>query len=389
MKIPGMLLRNRNGDAAAALLDARTDPRSDGFSSSASARHGGGNNRGSSVDGHHPSAPVLPPEETAHGDSTLAPMQPSSDSDDVSDVTDPSNLECPSANPCTVNPRPAVQKQTQQQQHLSRRCDDDLDRETCQAIDESQAAHIAHTRQQVLEEIRFRRALERASNEAVQGSVFQGAVLQSQPALVEDEADFVRMVRQSILDERNRESEAEKRYALELEFALTQSEDLVMQQQDREARCKESEEELMQGVITRSRAEEEAELRKEEDLLREAFTQSLGMKVNEGTDQEREEELLQVAVAQSLAEDAANKEKTMRYEEEQLRLALANSMGTEATVSENELVEEGIQKSLSEGKTPEDVIEEVLKLSLQEEEHIGEEEGEQLKKAMERSKLES
>jgi len=89
------------------------------------------------------------------------------------------------------------------------------------------------------------------------------------------------------------------------------------------ARLKESEEELLQGVVAKSREEAEAELEKEEALLRDAIVQSLEGKTNEEMERKKEEELLLYVMTQSLTEEAASKKKKKQDEEEQISRALA------------------------------------------------------------------
>jgi len=354
-----------------------TNPRSEEFPSV--ARLGGGDPSGYSVDDYHPQLPVLPPEEIAHGTS-LAPIRSPRESDSVSDVTNSLNRNHPSANASLL--------QSEEQQHPSRINDDYLDSELRKAIAESQAAHIAHTKQQVTQDIRLRRALELASKESASADCQAGAGSSDSQGVVpqsstEEDKNLVQTVRQSILDEQNRKAEAEKKYALELEYAMKQSEELVMHQQKEEAQLKRSEEELVLGTVAKSRAEAEAERQKEEELLRYAVTQSLAREANDEEERKREEEQLQIALTQSLAEDVAEKEKLRWSEQEQLRWALAQSLGGEAKVSEDELVEEGMRKSLNEGKDPELELEQMAKLSLEKKECIGEAGEEQRKKPAE------
>merc|ERR1711957_44747 len=149
------------------------------------------------------------------------------------------------------------------------------------------------------------------------------------------------------------------------------------------------EKELLQSVVAKSRAEAEAELQKEEELLRITIAQSLAKKAREEKDeQEKEELLIQEAITQSLAEDTTNKEKIKRDEEEQLQQALAFILAEEAKLSKDELLEEGIHNPLSKGNHPELdwELEEVLKLS-EEKEHVGEDQEGQLKQPASRDLL--
>merc|ERR1719491_1527357 len=82
----------------------------------------------------------------------------------------------------------------------------------CQAGADGNDSPNANRERVVMEEIQYQRALELAPNNSAyadgqagaDGSDFQGLVPQSQQDLVEGEAHFVRTIRQSILDERNR-----------------------------------------------------------------------------------------------------------------------------------------------------------------------------------------
>merc|ERR1711957_1140201 len=145
------------------------------------------------------------------------------------------------------------------------------------------------------------------------------------------------------------------------------------------------EKELLQSVVATSRAEAEAELQKEEELLRITIAQSLAKKAKEEKDeQEKEELLIQEAVTQSLAEDITNKEKIKRDEEEQLQQALAFIRAEEVKLSKDELLE----NPLSQGEHPEFdwELEKVLKLS-EEKEHVCENQEGQLKQPASRDLL--
>ena len=323
--------------------------------------------------------PVLSPDGIAHG-TLLAPIRSPRESDSVSDVTSLSNLNHPSANPFLLKP--------EQQQHPSRRNDDCLDNELRKAIAESQAAHIADTKQLVKQDIRLRRALELASKESASADCQAGAdVIDSQGVVLrsptEEDKILVQIIRQSILDERKRKVEAEKKYALMLEHALKQSEELAMHQQKQEEHLKRSEDELVLGMVAKSCAEVEAERQKEEELLRYAVTQSLESGAKDEKERKREEEQLKIALTQSLAENAAEMEKLRLSEQEQIRWAMTQSLVREVKVSGDELVEEGMRKSLNNGKDPELELEQITKPSLDKKECIGKEGGEQRKKPAE------
>merc|ERR1711957_1099387 len=121
------------------------------------------------------------------------------------------------------------------------------------------------------------------------------------------------------------------------------------------------EKELLQSVVAKSRAEAEAELQKEEELLR-------------------------ITIAQSLAKKA--KEEKDEQEKEELQQALAFILAEEAKLSKDELLEEGIHNPLSKGNHPELdwELEKVLKLS-EEKEHVGEDQEGQLKQPASRDLL--
>ena len=211
-----------------------------------------------------------------------------------------------------------------------------------QAISESQAAHIQHTRRQVEADIQFRRAMERASNESAQ--LMPQDEDPSNPALdgdreVEEQQLLQMVARRSILEEESRQTEDEEKYELDLELALRQSEQLDALKQEEEQRFKESEEEILKDILVKSREEEEKALQQEEELLKHVLAKSVS-----------------------------------------------------DNVDEDELVDQVMKKSCEHGNDripEEEMLEQVLKMSLEEKEHVVDEEAEQIRKAMEWSTMES
>merc|ERR1711966_428567 len=76
-------------------------------------------------------------------------------------------------------------------------------------------------------------------------------------------------------------------------------------------------------------------------------------------------------------------EKLRLSEQEQIRWAMTQSLGREVKVGGDELVEEGMRKSLNNGKDPELELEQITKPLLDKKECIGKEGGEQRKKPVE------
>jgi hypothetical protein len=226
---------------------------------------------------------------------------------------------------------------------------DNADAEVQRAISESQATHIAHTRRQVDDDIQFRRALEVAAQE----SAMMMATTAANGEEGDDDDDEVQLMKmasqRSIIDEQNRLRESQNKYELELELALKQSEHLNTLMSEEEMRLREGEDEMIQDLLLKSRAEEEEARRLEE---------------------QREEELVRKALEKSVDPDCAN-------------------------VDEDELVEEAIRKSVCDSEeddrkeSAEEVLKRVMRLSLEEKDRIAREEEEELKKAMEWSMLES
>ncbi|KAL3776167.1 hypothetical protein ACHAW5_005705 [Stephanodiscus triporus] len=245
------------------------------------------------------------------------------------------------------------------------------------AISESQATHIAHTRQQVADDIEFRRSLERASNESARN-------------LVGESAD---------VDEREVLSARDK-YEAELELALRQSEHAHELRREEEERIRASEEELIADLLVRTRMEEERvrALRQEEDERIRASEEQLiaDLLVRTRVEEERvhalrqeEEERIRASeeqlIADLLVRTRVEEEGARQQEEEMLRKALAASLEDHANVDENGSVAEAVKKSVQDCDV--DPIERVLQLSLDEKEMLDEEEEELIRRAMEQSVL--
>eukprot|EP00571_Detonula_confervacea_P011758 CAMPEP_0172299746 /NCGR_PEP_ID=MMETSP1058-20130122/1981_1 /TAXON_ID=83371 /ORGANISM="Detonula confervacea, Strain CCMP 353" /LENGTH=962 /DNA_ID=CAMNT_0013009301 /DNA_START=12 /DNA_END=2897 /DNA_ORIENTATION=- len=293
--------------------------------------HGRGSNGNMSPPFRSPPFRTLPPQRDTSSSSSRRNISPPSSRSTGETYTAPTAIAAADS--------PVVERYHSQ---LSRRgnCNNGGDpQDIRQAIRASQAAHIAHTRQQVAEDIQFRRALEQASNTSVADAQQQQQQQQSssEDNSINEEGDLIKMAsRRSILDEQQRQNSAEERDRAELELILEQSERVHTLEQKEVQRFIKSEEELMAEVMVKSRVEEEEYL-------------------------QNEEELLQQALVKSLAENA--------------------------NVDENELMAEVMRKSLSDScksgdEETEEVLEGVLKMSLEEKKKSDEEE-EQLRKAME------
>lgn len=215
------------------------------------------------------------------------------------------------------------------------------------AITESQAAHIAHTRQQVADDIQFRRALEAA---AQQSSAEQDT----------EEQEVILMARRcSILDEEQRRFVEIQQYEAEVQRAIDESHHV----QEEEERRKESESELIQEAMARSEIEASKipeDTEEEKELLRQAISTSMA-----NTDVVDEKDLLEEAVRKSLSEK----------------------------VNENDLIAEATRVSLTESNSSnddveeEDILEEALRLSLEEKERAESEENELIRRALEASMM--
>ncbi len=187
------------------------------------------------------------------------------------------------------------------------------DSEIHRAISESQAAHIVHTRQQVADDIEFRRSLTLASNESARNLDVE---------LVD-------------IDGHERILMAKEKYEAELELALRQSEYVHALRQEEDERIRASEEQLIADLLVRSRKEEESAERDEEEILREALAKSLedGWSVDESELMDEavkksasvptnQDETLEWVLKLSLEE----KEKMDEEEEELIRKAMEHSM---------------------------------------------------------------
>ena len=249
------------------------------------------------------------------------------------------------------------------------------------AISESQATHIAHTRQQVADDIEFRRSLELASNESARN-------LGVEPVDIHEQERILM---------------AREKYEADLELALRQSEHVHVLRQEEDERIRASEEQLIADLLLRTRIEEVSAKRDEEEILRKALITSLedGCNVDENA-------LLAEAVTKSVNDNAATptnhdetlervlqlsleEEERMNEEEEILRRALITSLEDGWNVDESALLAEAVTKSVNDNAaTPtnhDETLERVLQLSLEEEKKMNEEEEEHIRKALEQSML--
>ena len=229
-------------------------------------------------------------------------------------------------------------------------------------ITESQAAHAAHTRRQVDDDIRFRRALEAAAmqsrNEEEGGqqqrqpqshriynddadfeSQLERAIADSQSSLTQPgasslgggggggqplqpdgEDDLVRMIaEQSIREEEQRQRAAQEKYQVEMEMALKQSEHL----EEQNKRIQSSEEELLQQILEQTRREQEEAQVAEQQLMQRVIRESVASAEGEGGVQE--EELLEEVLKMSL-EEKQRLANSAEEEAEQIRKAMEWSM---------------------------------------------------------------
>ena len=183
------------------------------------------------------------------------------------------------------------------------------------AISESQATHIAHTRQQVADDIEFRRSLELASNESARN-------LGVEPVDIHEQERILM---------------AREKYEAELELALRQSEHVHVLRQEEDERIRASEEQLIADLLLRTRIEEVSAKRDEEEILRKALITSLedGCNVDENA-------LLAEAVTKSVNDNAA----TPTNHDETLERVLQLSLEEEKKMNEEE--EEHIRKALEQ-----------------------------------------
>ena len=223
------------------------------------------------------------------------------------------------------------------------------------AITESQAAHIAHTRQQVADDIQFRRALEAAAQQSQQ---------QQRPSIsaeqdTEEQEVILMARRRSILDEEQRRLVEIQQYEAEVQRAIDESHHV----QEEEERRKESESELIQEAMARSEIEASKipeDTEEEKELLRQAISTSMA-----NTDVVDEKDLLEEAVRKSLSEK----------------------------VNENDLIAEATRVSLTDSNSSnddpeeEEILEEALRLSLEEKERAESEENELIRRALEASMM--
>jgi hypothetical protein len=180
------------------------------------------------------------------------------------------------------------------------------------AISESQATHIAHTRQQVADDIKFRRSLELASIESARNLCVEERLL----------------------------SESKKCEA-ELELALRQSEHIYAMRQQEEERVKASEEQLIADLLLRTRIEEENAQREEEEMLSRTLVVSL--KVDRNV---IEEELLAEAIMRSINESAPDPNSQDEIVERVLKLSWEEQLKMDE--EEEEHIRKAIRHSMSD-----------------------------------------
>ena len=252
-------------------------------------------------------------------------------------------------------PPPTLQRR--QQQHYGNSNISDMDYR--RVITESQAAHAAHTRRQVDDDIRFRRALEAAEMQSLNEDSSNGGggggnrqrqtphriydddaefesqleraiadsreaslgrQSQQQPQSDGGEDDLVRMIsEQSIREEEERQRAAQEKYQLEMEMALRQSEYL----EEENKRKRSSEEELLQQIIDQTRREQEEAQVAEQQMMQRVMSESVAAAESGGGVQE--EELLEEVLKMSL-EEKQRLARNAEEEAEQIRKAMEWSM---------------------------------------------------------------
>lgn len=212
------------------------------------------------------------------------------------------------------------------------------------AIEETQTAHVAHTRGQVDDDIRFRRALEIASIQSRQRneddyvseyeSQLERAIADSQRVShrayeergggggqTDGEDDLVRMIAaQSIRDEENRQRSANQKYQVEMEMALKQSEHL----EEEKKRQQLSEEDLLQKVLEQTRREYDESQLEEKEMMQRAIRESIDS-LEMGKSGDDDDEMLEEVLKMSL-EEKQQQASSVEEEAEQLRQALEWSM---------------------------------------------------------------
>jgi len=206
-------------------------------------------------------------------------------------------------------------------------------------ITESQAAHAAHTRRQVDDDIQFRRALEiasiqsRSEDELQFESQMERAIADSRrlsnehahhgrrPSQQDGEDDLVRMIsEQSIRDEEERQRSVNEKYQVELEVALKQSEHLEEENKRRQS----SEEELIQKVLEQTRREMEEARITEHEMMQRVMRESLESQ-EEGKKGGVDDEMLEEVLKMSL-EEKQRQASSAEEEAEQIRKAMEWSM---------------------------------------------------------------
>lgn len=276
-----------------------------------------------------------------------------------------SNTQIPATSATNVTPPPSVPMVTaatipttmSHQQHPKPRVVYmDNDEEIRHTIMESQASHIAHTRQQVSDDIQLRRALEMASNASAQD--VNNAVSAEEEDEEQQMLDLAR--RSSIMDEEKRLHSEKENYDAELKRAMEKSE----QEREEGERLKESEANMLKELMAQSEAEENVMHEDEEEVYQRAISTSLEDSANVD-----EDDLFAEAARKSLCEK----------------------------VDENDLLAEAMRVSLSdtesnrhESGSDEDMLADIMRISLQEKEMAERElddEEEMMKRAIDASML--
>lgn len=259
-----------------------------------------------------------------------------------------------------------------------------------QAVTESQHYHMAHSRELLHHDIEFRRSIELASAQsAAQSNTVRGEMLETERKNLElaqelslkseqeyrrmlsefdhlmehaiqqskadnaqeiDEENLVQMIsQQSILDAKYQQTQSEKKYVLELELALKESERFEMLKREEEELTRRSEEELVRHIMSKSQTQAKqpsVSTGDEEDVFNKILEQSRAEEDDKARSAAEEERIeLEKALQISLQEG----QKSDEEEQEQMNMALEWSLHDgeyydEFENKQNELEEERVNE---------------------------------------------
>jgi hypothetical protein len=165
-----------------------------------------------------------------------------------------------------------------------------------------------------------------------------------------DEENLVQMIsQQSILDAKYQQTQAEKKYVLELELALKESERFEMLKREEEELTRRSEEELVRHIMSKSQTQAKqpsVSTGDEEDVFNKILEQSRAEEDDKARSAAEEERIeLEKALQISLQEG----QKSDEEEQEQMNMALESSLHDgeyydEFENKQNELEEERVNE---------------------------------------------